>query len=665
LKAKLPTITQSLLDGQRESMQADPSATAMLPHAFELPQETSLEAEDPGEPPVAYWKTFLQPSVAMAKRVREFETSAEGFELSLDQRASCKWFGEAMDATLRDEKNQIPVADRRQHACLLIGAGGTGKTTVILLLMLPVFCHYFPDCDGVERYLIATFSHAQSDAISNETHRASTVHAASSYRVASMRNRDLALKTKEPEMQKRWLPKLLLIQDEISLVPCLVQNMMLYRSMGARQDLGLDHIEYAQRNRLFGCMPIVLIAGDFMQIRPVNELSLGDDLEAIVAKGKRDVLPEHFAARDAIMSIDTVIHLKKTNRFQDEHLPLITAAMRASRPGAPMPENLIQKLRSRCIESCKEEMQTDLFKHGHVVGMYWENIARSMTERAHRDAKELDVTLYCLQAADRRHKKRTADLEAQLTHQLLTVPNLHKTGKLQGMLLLHESMIVRLTDVLSPKHGLVKDKLAMVLKIDLHQEDQFRLDNLPPGFRQFFPEYMAKGIWVKILKYSKSPMKAHLVQKWQNLDGRSDDDAADAGGVLFIELVHSVFKIDVKLDDDTEKIEVIRWQFPLTHGMLRTAFAAQGLTLEGGVLTDLRRCGGLDDEDWWLAIYVILSRARKLENLILLGLTPLVEDLLRKGPPANLIKVTERLEQIAATSMENLSSWPAYDIPDG
>jgi hypothetical protein len=218
-----------------------------------------------------------------------------------------------MDATLRDEEKQVPLQERTQRSCLLIGAGGTGKTTVILLLMLTVFCHFFPGQDGEDRYLITTFSHAQSDAISNEAHRATTAHAACSYRVASMRNKDLGLKTKEQEMKKRWMSKLLLIQDEISLVPCLVENMMLYRSMRARQDLGLKPEEYTRPLCLFGRMPIVLIAGDFMQIRPVNELSLGDDLQAIAEKGgKRQVLAEHFGARDAIMSIDTVVHLKKT-----------------------------------------------------------------------------------------------------------------------------------------------------------------------------------------------------------------------------------------------------------------------------------------------------------------------------------------------------------------
>ena len=42
--------------------------------------------------------------------------------------------------------------------------------------------------------------------------------------------------------------------------------------------------------------------------------------------------------------------------------------------------------------------------------------------------------------------------------------------------------------------------------------------------------------------------------------------------MFFVELVHAEFKIDLKLGEETEKIEVIRWQFPLLHGMLRTAY---------------------------------------------------------------------------------------------
>ena len=80
-----------------------------------------------------------------------------------------------------------------------------------------------------------------------------------------------------------------------------------------------------------------------------------------------------------------------------------------------------------------------------------------------------------------------------------------------------------------------------------------------------------------------------------------------------------------------------------------------------GVLVDLRRAGGLEDDDWWLAIYVMLTRARKLENLILLGMTDQVEDLLRRGPPAYLRELTDKLEAKGASTLERLQNWPLYD----
>ena len=100
--------------------------------------------------------------------------------------------------------------------------------------------------------------------------------------------------------------------------------------------------------------------------------------------------------------------------------------------------------------------------------------------------------------------------------------------------------------------------------------------------------------------------------------------------------------------------QVLRWQFPLTHRMVRTAYSCQGLTLDGGVIVDLRRAGGLQDEDWWLNIYVMLSRARRLENIILMGWSSQVEDLLKKGPPARLLQITEALRKKATLTMQKL-----------
>ena len=77
--------------------------------------------------------------------------------------------------------------------------------------------------------------------------------------------------------------------------------------------------------------------------------------------------------------------------------------------------------------------------------------------------------------------------------------------------------------------------------------------------------------------------------------------------------------------------------------------------IHGGVVVDLCRAGGLVDDDWWLAIYVMISRTRKLTNLLLVGFTEQVEDHLRRGPPTRLIWVTEMLEQRAKITLARYS----------
>ena len=334
-----------------------------------------------------------------------------------------------------------------------------------------------------------------------------------------------------------------------------------------------------------------------------------------------------------------------------------------------MSEALSERMADRMQKICQKECQTECQKECQKICQkeseaHVNKMSERMSEyeeRAHRDAQQLDVPLFCLQAADQRHARKNKTIDKQLTHQLLTVPNPHRTGKLQGMLLVHENMIVRLSDVLAPHLGLVKDKMAMVVKVDLHHEDQERLRHREPVFCHFVPEYMAKGIWVKLLKGKSSPMEDALLKTWEEQFENVAGHADDAKTLFFVELMHAEFKIDLKIGEDNEKIEVIRWQFPLLHGMLRTAYSAQGLTLDGGVLVDLRRAGGLEDDDWWLAMYVMLTRARKLENLILLGFTEQVEELLRRGPPSYLRALTDKLEAKAAATLERLQNWPVYD----
>ena len=142
---------------------------------------------------------------------------------------------------------------RTQKACLLIGGGGTGKTTIILKLLLEVFVEYFPPQDGEDRYVVATFSHAQGAAISDAKFKAQTAHTATCYRVASLRNRDMSLKAKQEELERRWQPKILLVEDEAGLFPAMVQNMLLFRSMKGRENsTSLTRLTMGSRNTSSG-----------------------------------------------------------------------------------------------------------------------------------------------------------------------------------------------------------------------------------------------------------------------------------------------------------------------------------------------------------------------------------------------------------------------------
>ena len=74
----------------------------------------------------------------------------------------------------------------------------------------------------------------------------------------------------------------------------------------------------------------------------------------------------------------------------------------------------------------------------------------------------------------------------------MTVPNIHNTGRLPGILLAHIGMNVMLSDAMAPRLGLVKDKLGKVLSVVLHERDQMRLNVLPAGYRLLVPNFMAK-----------------------------------------------------------------------------------------------------------------------------------------------------------------------------
>ena len=164
----------------------------------------------------------------------------------------------------------------------------------------------------------------------------------------------MGLATKRNQCERTWIPKILVVQDEVSLFPSMVENMLLYRSMLSRQkEHQLQLNCYGVEGQLMGHVPILLVAGDFLQIKPAREISIADDLYALREAGTV-VHPEHHTAQDAMLGIADVIHLTKSKRFLDEAMPVVMQAVRTSRLDAPLAEEELQKLRRRKIENCQD-----------------------------------------------------------------------------------------------------------------------------------------------------------------------------------------------------------------------------------------------------------------------------------------------------------------------
>ena len=86
--------------------------------------------------------------------------------------------------------------------------------------------------------------------------------------------------------------------------------------------------------------------------------------------------------------------------------------------------------------------------------------------------------------------------------------------------------------------------------------------------------------------------------------------------------------------------------FLLSHAMVLTGTASQGRTMRAGFVIGCERmttgAAAKDDGEWWLELYVMLSRATRLDDLLLIRAPP--STCLTRGPPTD---VKERLQKFA------------------
>ena len=219
---------------------------------------------------------------------------------------------------------------------------------------------------------------------------------------------------------------------------------------------------------------------------------------------------------------------------------------------------------------------------------------------------------------------------------LMNKVNLGDTGLMHGMLPIHVGMRVRLLDHIDKAKALVKDAEGDVVRVEINPADADEVDSARREGRPAYLRHLPFGIWLSMAKYEGAP----FVKRLQKLtDGISPQDARS---LVFVEpKPSSQFCFSTKVEPVGKvTFSVVRTGFVLSHGRVITSTACQGKTLHDGVIIDAgRRLGGQNptrEDDFWLHLYVMLSRATDLDN-ILLTRAPPVEFLLQ-GPPESLAR---------------------------
>jgi hypothetical protein len=270
-----------------------------------------------------------------------------------------------------------------------------------------------------------------------------------------------------------------------------------------------------------------------------------------------------------------------------------------------------------------------------MIAIYWNTVARWIMMRAKRDAAALNTPLFLLQAAD----ASTPAMPVAVAAKMMNEAAPRNTGGMHGLLPVHLGMRVRLLEALDLGSGLVKDAEGDVVRIEPNELDEDMVNEaLERNQPMVYLQHLPKGVWVRMEKYKNAPFKEQL---------RRCDDSLIPGetqGLVFVE---------VRTSDafDYRNYTVRRTGLPLSHGRVITCTACQGRTMHAGVIIDCARLESgphpKHEDDWWLELYVMLSRATRIDDLLLMRAPP--ASFLLRGPPKSLRK---QLDKFAARTGE-------------
>ena len=401
---------------------------------------------------------------------------------------------------------------------------------------------------------------------------------------------------------------------------------------------GIDPASFSDKAHCFGGIPIVVLLGDFMQLAPLGEE--GGRMSLLMDAREKCRAETRAGLRLFKDALTHVIFLQTTHRFVDRSvrppktcpvLPRLLEYMR-SPGGKPMPDDLWKAVKSWVVSGPQDSRLHGPRQQveGFQMAIAWEAVARMMQYRAASDAAKAREMLIYVPAVD---VAKTCQLTRDEYRRALQVVNMTKTGKLLGMCPLFVGMRVRLNVKLSPKHKVMHDAAGTVMgfEFDPMEKTWWKSDATHAArlAGHVTLEYLPQAVYVKF-------------------DGLQVDVGIGAG-ILPIRPTKGSWVYKAHRSQSGRRnvinVDMKRIQIPLAPEKVRTVQTAQGLSMDAAMML-LTKPQYMSMDDWWMHLYVMISRVRTSAQILVYDLPP--KEVFERGPPTWVQQGLCRLEAKAA-----------------
>ena len=514
---------------------------------------------------------------------------------------------------------------------IIDGGGGCGKTMLINNFIVPL-CKAFFNQQGV-------VLSAPSNKAARGIH-AKTLHSLLGFTPeSSLRTAALALSSqKRVKLERTFLQAGVMLHDEHSMLAGKMNHAASLVTTYARETkFRLRREDYALPRERYGRMPILAYFGDHLQLPPVPQKN--SMMASLTGTGQ-----EHRVGTAIFRQSQYVFHMEKMMRFKDAVLIRILNTMREV-DGKPLMDSDWRALLATELPDNTSHASRPDVTGWYTTSYVWSVVTMASFMEALKSARAAQKVLFYIQAVDvPLNHAASSEADAQRLHRaLLQVPSLSQTKRLPAFCLLHIGMQVRLTTTLHQPYA-VQDATATVLEIHFADNDaqahqhmrgakhvDVLLDLLPVAV--LIQLHDCKHVFLPVGPCSRCSSFADNCQDCQ-------DERRKLEGVFAVEPLAPTWKY--KTSDGTT-INVKRRQMPLAPAKVLSLYSMQGMTAEPGLVAHWVLPKQSSRDIKWLIVYVIFSRVPSLKQLVSIGLTDKIRDIIEGGPPQELVQTFSNL----------------------